>query len=192
VIVARLALATAVAGVAACGVDGDVMTGATGAATLTANGTHARTVSAWATDVDRSHLNDVAYLPWMIYLADVPAGTPCGSGEESLRANAGAWLATIEIGVPVTSTDASEPEVALAPGTLPVVQFDGVGPPIPQPEASIEMFDHTDTFMPDVLVAGSVTISAFTDDDIVGRFDATGTGTTATASATFDAIRCDF
>jgi hypothetical protein len=196
----RVALATSVAiafaVLPACGVDtaagdGDDDADATGAATLTANGAPVRTVSAWASDVDRTHLGTAAYLPWMIYLADVPVGTACGSGEDSLRAAAGSWLSTVEIGVPATPAVASAPEVALVPGTLPVVQLSGVGPPITAPAASIEMFDHADSFVPDMLVAGTLTITAFTDEAIVGRFDATGTGTTATASATFDAVRCD-
>jgi hypothetical protein len=168
--------------------------GETGDATLTTNRT-APVVSAWSTTSQADFLLSVgasgpgAYVPWTIYLGSVPSGTSCGGGDSSLDTNAASWLVAIQIGVPYTAADASKPEIALQPGTMPVTAFSSVEPFPATTAASIQVFD--DSTDEDVMMAGTLTIASFSDEALVGSFDATGGATTASATASFTANRCD-
>ncbi len=168
--------------------------GETGDATLTTNDA-APVVSAWSTSSQADFLLSVnasapsAYVPWTIYLGAVPSGTSCGGGDSSLDNNASSWLVAIQIGVPYTAADASTPEIALQPGTIPVTGFSSIVPFPATPEASIQVFD--DSSDEDVMTAGTLTIDSFDSAAIVGSFSATGGTSTASANATFTANRCD-
>ena len=161
----------------------------TGPATLSTNGGAPRTISAWASQPDDYLLGingaGNAYMAWNIKLGDLPAGTDCasGTGHGSLQHDASSWLVSIDIAVP-------DKNWKLGAGPVTVGTLSSVAPPTTAPLADVQVFD--DSPGADMLPQGTLTITSIDDTAITGTLDATGSGATTAASATFTANRCDF
>jgi hypothetical protein len=168
--------------------------GETGMASLSTNGRAAPTVSAWAYSSGDFLLGPDgtrAYVPWTIMLGSVPDGTSCssGTGRGSLQHDASSWLVSIDIDVPYTDGADTAALAQLQPGTIPIRQVDSLTR-VDAIVADVQVFDGGLDL--DLLAAGTLTITSFSDEGIEGRFDATGSGATKTATATFSASRCTF
>jgi len=161
------------------------------------NGGAEMQVSAWAIEDTgpAAHFligpnGTIAYLPWQIMLGSVPVGTDCadGTGHGSLRHDASSWLVSVEIAVPFTHGDDTNARAMLNDGAIPLGSLNSGLPPITSPLADVQVFGTG--IDEDVLESGTLTITSFSDAVIEGHFEATGTGATTMAEATFTAPRC--